>query len=314
MKPKIFKLFFSIAILYSFKIFGIETVYGELPITITNNYDGSYTLASEFPPVNICPPNDAYTVWWGLHREGDGFIEEQWDPYPLNKVKFKVTEPGNYTIKLFYRSFENHGIFPIAWTTYTDHIDYSPSVNPFCVSCIDLNSPNKKLAYTSPEPINVPCQADNFNVGSQGNIDLKSSISITLNPGFSTENETQFQASIEPVTCVNGSAGIHVKSLNEILLHSNNDSVENFLDNKVEIEYNPINLFPNPNNGYFTVSISSDNLKSIYVYNSLGSEVYVVLSSAEKQFKIDISSKHNGVYLVKVQDGEKIEMLKVVIQ
>ena len=65
-----------------------------------------------------------------------------------------------------------------------------------------------------------------------------------------------------------------------------------------------INVYPNPNNGQFTLQINNgqlirDNEKSsIEVYNELGEKVYSQLTINNSQLTIDLRNSPNGVYLI----------------
>lgn len=78
-----------------------------------------------------------------------------------------------------------------------------------------------------------------------------------------------------------------------------------------------INLYPNPNNGVFTVqsSISSQQY-SVEIYNILGELVYSKPNIQNPTFNIDISSQVNGVYLYRLTaiNGELIDDGKLIIQ
>ena len=78
-------------------------------------------------------------------------------------------------------------------------------------------------------------------------------------------------------------------------------------------------LFPNPNNGQFTIIIASKAnqfLGSIEVYNMLGEKVYSQYSIPTSQYTLDISNQPNGVYLYRIiaNNGELIGEGKLEIQ
>ena len=70
-----------------------------------------------------------------------------------------------------------------------------------------------------------------------------------------------------------------------------------------------IDIYPNPNNGIFTVSISQ-NLKdrAVEIYSPLGQLVYKTLL-IEKEEKIDLSNYPNGVYILKM-DKQTTRIIK----
>ncbi len=82
----------------------------------------------------------------------------------------------------------------------------------------------------------------------------------------------------------------------------------------IKNESEHIGIYPNPNNGTFILSVESENIKSVYVYDLLGKVVYQKNNSNAERFDIDITDQAKGIYVVKVIDGEKVELFKVLNQ
>lgn len=80
-------------------------------------------------------------------------------------------------------------------------------------------------------------------------------------------------------------------------------SVSNLIPNSANVI-----LYPNPNNGLFTLSLSHSNLASyqmesqtIEIYNILGAKVYMaMLKPVQHDCNIDLSSQSNGIYFYRV--------------
>ncbi len=88
-----------------------------------------------------------------------------------------------------------------------------------------------------------------------------------------------------------------------------------------EIADNSLNsnfkLSPNPSNGKFSIKANNPkmNVKSqIEVYNMIGEKIYISEFSQQAINDIDLSGHPKGVYLVKINDGEKNNNEKIVIQ
>ena len=83
-------------------------------------------------------------------------------------------------------------------------------------------------------------------------------------------------------------------------------------------------VYPNPNNGVFTVESSVVSLSgesqgspwSVEIYNVLGEKVYSQSTNHQSQFTINLSDKPSGIYLYRVtkDDGSLIGEGKIVIQ
>ncbi len=82
-------------------------------------------------------------------------------------------------------------------------------------------------------------------------------------------------------------------------------------------EMENINLYPNPNTGQFTVSITnqeSGSTNDVEIYNMLGQKVYSQFAIRSSQFAINISDQPNGIYLIRIadKDGNLVSREKVV--
>ena len=80
-----------------------------------------------------------------------------------------------------------------------------------------------------------------------------------------------------------------------------------------------INIFPNPNNGIFTVELNSENNTTVNlkILNSLGAIVYElnkVELAGKYSINIDISNFSEGIYSLIIEDKNKIYNTKIVIQ
>lgn len=73
----------------------------------------------------------------------------------------------------------------------------------------------------------------------------------------------------------------------------------------------PLVVFPNPNNGQFSILSSSDHAKDVYIYDMNGRLVDSNIQTTETILSIDISSEAKGLYLVKVVNGENVQTEKV---
>ncbi|TND10414.1 MAG: hypothetical protein FD123_56 [Bacteroidetes bacterium] len=77
-----------------------------------------------------------------------------------------------------------------------------------------------------------------------------------------------------------------------------------------------ISIYPNPNNGAFTISFSDDPMMAynVIVYDLIGNEIAAVNNARGLQQIVDLSGHANGVYLVRIIRGEKSTMSRIVKQ
>lgn len=84
----------------------------------------------------------------------------------------------------------------------------------------------------------------------------------------------------------------------------------NVIDSKSVSE---VKLFPNPNNGKFTISCYDGSINTIEIYNMIGVKVYTS-SIIKEQNEIDLSNFSKGVYLVNTKGDKKMEAIKIIVQ
>ena len=78
------------------------------------------------------------------------------------------------------------------------------------------------------------------------------------------------------------------------------------------ITHSGVEVYPNPSSGKFIIN-SQITKGEVSVYNGLGENIYQS-SLSSLQFTLDISSKPRGIYFVKISDGEKIYLNKIIVQ
>lgn len=72
-------------------------------------------------------------------------------------------------------------------------------------------------------------------------------------------------------------------------------------------------LFPNPNNGKFTVN-QTNVFNNIEVFNILGKLIYSsIISNGQNEMEINLSNVPKGIYFVKLDNGEQITTEKIII-
>lgn len=76
-------------------------------------------------------------------------------------------------------------------------------------------------------------------------------------------------------------------------------------------------IYPNPNNGVFTIQSSNHSTsligKNVEIVNVLGEKVYLSSINSNKS-KIDLCNQAKGIYFVKIYDGQKVLIKKMVIE
>ena len=80
-----------------------------------------------------------------------------------------------------------------------------------------------------------------------------------------------------------------------------------------EAKQNIFDVYPNPNNGLFTIQLDKSLKYDIMIYNVLGQEV-LVTSSSLMNTVIDLSNFDKGVYTVELNDGNTMYTEKIIVE
>lgn len=77
-----------------------------------------------------------------------------------------------------------------------------------------------------------------------------------------------------------------------------------------------ISIYPNPNNGKFTISLKNSILKmQVDIYNTLGQKIYESSTrSPLSENEIDFSLYPKGIYFIKINDGDNNYTDKIIIR
>ena len=195
------------------------------------------------------------------------------------------------------------------------------------------------LAYT--QPFDVPCPADlilcnaiitneaaynvtnNITVGGTGceyiirntaNVKMEAGNEIVISGEFISEGE--FIAQIEQICTVFGQKMGNINSPNS----ENNTNDGNIIIDEPEAnesmpaENGTVRIYPNPNNGKFTIIIlPTEEETAIYIEDVLGRMIYNS-EITYPQSEIDISFHPKGIYFVIVIQGNNITRKKIVQQ
>lgn len=81
-----------------------------------------------------------------------------------------------------------------------------------------------------------------------------------------------------------------------------------------ELTTNDFKLFPNPNNGNFTILRNKDNTANIVIYDLLGKAIYAKENELKKEIQIDLTDLTKGIYFVSIISENDRIVKRLVIQ
>ena len=83
------------------------------------------------------------------------------------------------------------------------------------------------------------------------------------------------------------------------------------IKNDSDISSKHFEVFPNPNNGNFSINTTGIKSSIIQIFNGLGNMIYNHVSQ-NQNLNIDISNVPNGIYFVKLISGNSIFYNKII--
>lgn len=146
---------------------------------------------------------------------------------------------------------------------------------------------------------------------SGSNIDLIAGNSIRFLPGFHAKEGCFMNAHItSDSTFCDGTGGASIVVLPEEKCSKMNVSTDNQLFTS---EKKSVKVYPNPNNGRFTIELNSfEGSSEVCVYNALGKRVYQTVGTDHLRYEVSLPEISRGIYLVKVIN-EKEQLTKRII-
>jgi len=79
-----------------------------------------------------------------------------------------------------------------------------------------------------------------------------------------------------------------------------------------ELSKESIAIYPNPTSGVLNLKLTNNNTAQVFIYDVIGKVIYKHQFLIENnQLQIDMSSFNNGMYFVKIQEGNKILSTKI---
>jgi peptidoglycan/xylan/chitin deacetylase (PgdA/CDA1 family) len=138
-------------------------------------------------------------------------------------------------------------------------------------------------------------------IHNNANVSFTASRNIYLFPGFKSEVGSRFHAYMIPLNSAKSAEAQDVNKLANTELKKN-----------VSVE-SKVYLYPNPNNGIFTIDLGTQEINSslIIIYDLYGHEIKKINTPSSKE-TIDLSNQPCGIYTVQVLSSKCFNTYKIV--
>jgi PKD repeat protein len=310
----------------------IVTAYGKFLINNLGINNGIKINTSPTPPSNLClyingnqatfswsPSNDAETPSAGLTynlfvKRNGGFVMS---PMADLATGFrKIVDGGNVDQNTSWTITVPSGSGPIEWGVQAIDNQYKGSKFSFGYYhgnqdlnlCGDISSP---ITHVWPS-ITAPalCQTNSVVVNNGSALSLVATNSIRLLPGFSVKAGGTFSAKISQGA---GTIPCQPNSSNRVETESNDVAVE--IQEEIT-ESGEFAVYPNPTTGIITVIANFKNPASamLSIVDVTGKDIFSKEYDDTLRLNevIDLSKQAHGIYLVKLNYGNKKSMKRIV--
>ena len=239
---------------------------------------------------------------------------QQWTSTTTNPAAFNQSVPaldGQSQVKLKWNYTATWGG---GWAIDDISITGTPTV-PVDFDLTDESVGNgESVCYDAQNTITVAGGGTSV-VFSNGSVEtLIAGQSIQFLPGFHAEQGSTMNAYIT-------STGAFCDNVtgNSIVAQNNYKSTELSempdIKESIEKEKKMVKVYPNPNNGRFTVAlINFEGSSDISIVNILGTIVYNKSVTYTGSSKIELSNLPNGLYFVNVKNGDYMTTNKIIVQ
>lgn len=254
----------------------------------------------------------------------------------LPYVTFNVSPlSGNYQLRLEIKKYTYVGIgctgFWVPWANgpdlWSNIINVARPDDGYICKCetpsdVTVSCGSMALVQMFGNPYNlrtsntITISCNNL-PGRTANLTAENAIHIL--PPFHAFNASFFHAVIDPCDFHRSYIPFDTTSGdNSQNLETENASQDNASITDIEIETksgednNNVIIFPNPNNGIFTLERTSSEVVGIYIYDIMGKIIYEDNQCKNTQLSIDISQQHAGVYFIKIISSENMVVKRIV--
>lgn len=162
----------------------------------------------------------------------------------------------------------------------------------------------RKLAERDISIINNPAPLIITGQYANKSIELFAQDKITLNDGFKVDDNSYFKADIK--ACTSTKSG----QADTFPIGGSNEEM-NKDNHKQNIVFE---IYPNPNNGSFTIAASNCSETGMYSVTSLSGRLVARGSLKGNKTNVNMPYMHKGFYIVKIQSCNTVEFKKIIIK
>ena len=262
---------------------------------------------------HITNDNDCNYIGGGTDNWGDA-----WNPPTRNYM--------SYTNKAFCRSEFTLSQIAVmyAYIMLNMQTNSSPWYNLHSISLSGSVNSGENELFIVPKKIEAASGNTTYTINSGAAVNLLAGESITLSSGFHAKAGSNFSAKISAISdCSNITPNTMQKSAIAPITNLNQKDIDECLSiikkalnreyMNYEKENNNISLYPNPNNGSFTIQTNSlESIEKLEVVTMLGQVVYSVQHPSENTITLPTGIK--GAFFVRITTQKESVTQKIIVE
>jgi photosystem II stability/assembly factor-like uncharacterized protein len=263
----------------------------------------------------IINKNDTVDIWSYVENEGSN-PTYQWT---LNGKNLPTSEPYLSTDTLTHDALIILKLISNANCIDSNPFESTDTIKVF-VSNIEApeNLPLTNLSlidgsincYNALQTITVAGSGTTVDFESGSTVDLIAGQSITFLPGFYAHNGSQMNAwiTIDGTFCDGSPSPIVAQHETKSIEKNNNTTPD-----KPDLYEKSVKVYPNPNNGKFTVELENFENAIITIYSISGTRILQSQVHASEKLPINLPNLKNGIYFLQVTENNKMYTRKFIV-
>ncbi|TVQ06865.1 MAG: T9SS C-terminal target domain-containing protein, partial [Balneolaceae bacterium] len=265
---------------------------------IVATFGEDFTDGSEFGPVEtpICPDEQTEIVIVNL-----GIF--------TNRIGFSVYDPGGGLV--FQRDpGEWFTSDPVFYTFYADCGSEVPGVPDFLEINNETAGSGQEICYNAKQTITVAGSGSTFIVENGGTATLIAGHNIIMLPGTTVHHGGNLHAWIT-------TDDSYCENLPPVVAQHFDNTEDIRLEDQLITtgRRQSLLIYPNPTTGNLTLEIpetAEESTLIIEIYNMIGESILQKELPVQHSYKIDLTGRQPGMYIVRVVRGQEMDFVKVI--
>jgi hypothetical protein len=275
-------------------------------VSLTANYNNIY---SNYDTLTYAPGSSTYYQSYDFYVESEIYNEIDarfnfWGDYLTQEIE-SGSNPKNIT-----RIWDQYDNNALSFVNYGQWLSNVTIKNNYNISDTTLIS-GESYCFNATDQIIVAGDGNSVIIENGANANFVAGESVCFLPGFHAVAGSYTNAFITTtgIFCEPQYSGIELVSpdFKSLELEENIESFKGIENEK------SVKIYPNPNNGHFTLELNNfDKPVDLYIMNMQGKVIYFSKEIEQSISSFDLSLHQNGIYFIRITKGIETYVRKII--